>query len=395
MKKCILFVGLDLEPFLNLPDQLTAPEDEWEIVLAASGKEAFRHLARHSFDAAVVDLALADIEGARVLEELKQNHQPTFRIAYAAASSEPHRMKQWGAEHHLLIKPCTPRILHELLKRAFTFSLWLPDKVLHGLVTNLQLIPSPPSFYNEVIRELNSPSGSLEAVGQIIARDPAMTAKVLQMANSAAFGLQQKVTDAGTAVMYLGVETVKSLILLAHTFSYFEGFKQTDFALQPLWNHLFATAQCARRIAQEEGFRASLQSKAFTAGLLHDLGKLVLAVNLPVPFGQAVRIARNHQVALWKIERDLLGASHGEIGAALLGIWGLPDDIVEAVAWHHEPTRGSNPELCPLTVVHAANVLAHETRKDSQGLPAPEFDLEYLNGFGLADRLPAWRAVCA
>lgn len=392
MKRNILLVGLDLEPsFLSLPKLMA--EDEWDIAFAASGKAAFELLAERAFDAAVVDLALPDLHGAQVLDEIKKSQPQMLRFVYAAPSSDPAKMKYWSTEHHWLIKPCTGRILRDQLQRAFSFMLWLPGKAAHGLISNLQMIPSPPALYTEIVRELQSPQGSIETVGRLIAKDPAMTAKVLQLANSAAFGLQQRVTDAPTAVMYLGVETVKSLILLTRTFEYFENFKPTDFSLPELWSHSLAAAQCASQIAREEKMKGELGAKVYTAGLLHDLGQLVLAVNLPGPFTQALGVARQHQIPLWKIERDLLGASHAEIGAGLLGLWGVPNEIVEAVAWHHEPSRAPQPAFGPLTVVHVANALAHENRKDGQGLPLPEIDLEYLGKLGMADRLPAWRSA--
>jgi HD-like signal output (HDOD) protein len=303
-------------------------------------------------------------------------------------------MMYWGAEHHLLIKPCTERTLHEVLRRTFSFAHWLPDNALHGLVSNLQIIPSPPPLYTELLLELQSPQSSLDSVGQLISRDPAMTAKMLQLANSAALGLQQQVTDASTAVMYLGGETVKALVLLTYTFSYFDSYKPPESCLRALWTHLLVSAQCARLIGQVEGLQGEAAAKVFTAGVLHDLGKLVLAVNLPGPFAEAMEAARQYRRPLWKVERDLLGASHAEIGAALLGIWRVPDEIVEAVAWHHEPSRSSESSFRALTVVHAANVFAHERRPDDSGFAVPEVDENYLAELGLAHRVPLWRAAC-
>jgi HD-like signal output (HDOD) protein len=339
--------------------------------------------------------ALADIHGGRVLEEIKTRHPETLRFAYAPLSPDPTKMKYWGAEHHLLSKPTSVRLLRDVLRRSFTFSQWLPDPSLQQVVANLQILPSPPPLYTELLLELQSPQSSLDSVGQLIARDPAMTAKVLQLANSAAMGLQQQVTDASTAVMYLGAETVKSLILLADTFSYFESFKPADISLKVLWSHLFRTARCARLIGQVEAMRGETSARIFTAGMLHDIGKLVVAVNLPEPFSRAVKIARQYRIPLWKIERDLLGTSHAEIGAALLGIWGVPHEIVEAVAWHHQPARSSSESFCALTAVHAANILARENHPDVRDVPGSQLDEEYLRGIGQDERIPLWRTACA
>lgn len=405
MKKRILLVGLDLEPFPDGLKRLLGPDDSWEFTLISSGREAFDALAglvaktfdglmEPPFDAAIVDIALSDVDGTRVLEEIRLNYPQTLRFVYAPVSADSAQMKSWSTVHHFLAKPCSERILFDVLKRAFTFAQWLPNRALHGLITNLQMIPSPPSLYLDVARELESPVGTASSVGELISRDPAMTAKVLQIANSAAFGLQQQVGDAATAVMYLGVETVKSLILLAHTFAYFESFKPSQFSLQVLWNHLLTTAHYSRLIGLEEGWGGERGARVFTAGMLHDLGKLVLAVNLSEQFGLALKVARENRIPLWKIERDLIGASHGEIGAALLGIWGLPTEIVEAVAWHHEPRRVPSLTICPLTIVHVANIMAHRGRQSDLDLVASDVDETYLADLNLADRLPVWEAAC-
>ena len=232
-------------------------------------------------------------------------------------------------------------------------------------------------------------------MGEIIARDPVITAKLLQLSNSVAFGLQRQITSAVDAVLYLGLETTKSLVLLAHTYSYFDHFRLGTFGLQQLWRHSVSVGEAAQRIAQEEQASTDFQSKAYTAGLLHDLGKLILAVNLPEQFGQAITSARQQQVPLWQIETELFGASHSNVGAALLGIWGLPVDILEAIALHHSPSQLWNQGFCPLTAVHAANALVYEAEAlpPGQQLVAPELDVNYIEALGLTKQVENWREV--
>ena len=135
--------------------------------------------------------------------------------------------------------------------------------------------------------------------------------------------------------------------------------------------------------------------QAFTGGMLHDIGKLLLAANLPDGFKEALARAREQQIHLWDAETSVFGATHGELGACLLGIWGLPMPIVEAVALHHYPIRFLSKKFCPLTAVHAANAIEHETPGDNkQGIMCATVDANYLTELGLGERLDAWRDRC-
>src|SRR5439155_20411384 len=136
---------------------------------------------------------------------------------------------------------------------------------------------------------------------------------------------------------------------------------------------------------------AEVVGQAFTAGMLHDIGKLLLAANLPEGFKEALATARREQMQLWDAERAVFGATHGELGACLLGIWGLPMPIVEAVALHHYPSRFLSKQFCPLTAVHVANALEHEIQKDNQSLVRAGVDTNYLTELGLEQRFEVWR----
>ncbi|MBI5387464.1 MAG: HDOD domain-containing protein [Verrucomicrobia bacterium] len=394
--KRVLLVGVDLEPFQDLPQRFFEKAPDWEMTFAPCGVKAFAMLDRdpRPFDAAMADHVLPDMRGEQVLDEVKRRYPKALRFVCAPTALDNHRKKQLSTGTHLLLMPCTHLMLLSALQRAFTFQDILPQDRFQELLGSIQNLPSPPAIYHQVLRELDSPTGSTETVGLLIAQDPSLTAKVLQVANSVAYGLHQQVTDAPTAVMHLGVETTKSLILLASTMSFYENLKVAEFNLDSMWHHSLETSRCARAIARTERLPESVASMASTAGLLHDLGKLVLASNLPKSSALAVKIARRHRIPLWDIEQDVLGTSHAEIGAALLHIWGLPYEIAEAVAFHHTPRRQGKSNFGPLAVVHVANALSHEGKSDSQGFVSAGVDLEYLAEFGGEAQVENWRNAC-
>jgi HD-like signal output (HDOD) protein len=164
--------------------------------------------------------------------------------------------------------------------------------------------------------------------------------------------------------------------------------------MEELWRHSLATGRNAQCIVRAEAADTETAAQAFTAGMLHDIGKLMLAANLPEPFRQALEQARERQVPLWEAERDILGATHADIGASLLSIWGLPVPIVEAVALHHYPARLFSKSFCPLVAVHAANIFEHQTHPNAQEPGAQAVDLEYLKDLGCGERAEGWRKLC-
>ena len=266
---------------------------------------------------------------------------------------------------------------------------------MRAVVGQMPVLPTLPEVYFRVLQEMESPVASVEQVGQLVARDPSMTAKLLQLVNSAFFGMSRRITRATEAVQFLGFGTVRSLALSIHTFSCFEQVKVAGFSYAKLWKHSLRTAMLAQRIMEVEGADQTMVDDAFVAGLLHDIGKLMTAFNLGNVYAQSRALAQEKQVPFWQAERELLETTHADIGAYLLGLWGLPFSIVEAVALHHAPRTSACQGVSPLTAVHVANVLEHEMEKTAEGGVRYGIDEGYIGKLLLTERLAAWRAACA
>lgn len=372
-------------------DALGALEPDWDLCSSPGGPECLELLRRESFDAVVAELALPVIDGARILDEVMLRNPKTLRFVVSDMTDKHSIIKCLGTAHQFLSKPCDGATLQCALRRAFTLDIWLPNENVTRLLAEMPKLPSPPALYFEVVKELRSEGASLESVGAIIERDPAMTAKILQMVNSAVFSLQRTVASANEAVLYLGVETTKSLILLAHTYSYFDQMGELGLSIDELYRHSVATSRNARWIAEAENASSRVADEAFTAGILHDIGKLALAANYLPAYHRAALLMKQNLVTWWEAEQEVFGANHAEISACMAAIWGLPITIVEALALHHHPTRMVSNQFCPLTAVHVANAFEHA---DAERLETPVVDMHYLVELELADRLPAWRQHC-
>jgi putative nucleotidyltransferase with HDIG domain len=265
------------------------------------------------------------------------------------------------------------------------------NEALKELVCRLSHLPSVPGLYREIVTACNQPDASMEEVSRIIARDLGMSSLILKAVNCAFFGLARPMASVEEAAAYLGTETIKTLVLSLQTFSEFKAPPTGSFTVERLWAHSQRVAARAQQIARLENAERRLLDETFTAGMLHDIGKLVLAANLPTEYEQAAALARSGSLELHAAEKQVFGASHAEVGGYLLGLWGLPESIVEAVARHHTPSAATASAFSPLTAVHVAEVLEWEESLAQPRPGGPQLDAEYLAALRVSERLSVWR----
>jgi HD-like signal output (HDOD) protein len=394
-RKRILFVGEDLELWEELRNLQLNGQSQWDYAFAKSGLQALNSLTQSPCDAVIADMQMPGMSGAQLLEEIMQRNPATLRFIRANLADQQASMKCVGTAHQYLVKPSDASTVHNALARAFNLESWLPGEAVQKLISQMRKLPSPPNLYFQIVAELQSPDSSLDKLGSLINQDVGLSAKLLQVVNSAVFGLQMQVAKPADAVLYLGMETTKSLVLLAHTFSYFDKVRTANFSVDRLWHHSVATGKFSERVARAENASIEVLGQSFTAGILHDIGKLLLAANLPDEFKQIMARANAEKISVCEAETAVIGVPHAELGACLLGIWGLPTAIVEAVAFHHHPARFFSKTFCPLTAAHAANAIEHELDPQAKALPVQTVDLNYLAELGLAERYAGWRDLCA
>jgi HD-like signal output (HDOD) protein len=392
--KRILFVDDEPNVLQGLQRMLRPLRNEWDTAYAGNGQEALSLLAQSPFDVVVSDMRMPGIDGAQLLNEVMKRYPHMVRIVLSGHSDQQSILRSVGAAHQYLSKPCDADTLKNTVARACGLRELLADKTLTELVAQMNSLPSLPSLYVEVMQELQSPDGSLQKVGQIISKDVGMSAKILQLVNSAFFGLRRHVSSPSEAAVFLGVDTVRALVLSVNIFSQFDRTGVRGFSIEALWTHSSITGALAKQIAKAEGAESKTVDYAFMAGLLHDAGRLVLAANLPAQYSETLFWMRAQKVPLSDAERERFGTTHAEVGAYLLGLWGLPDPIVEAIAYHHRPDQCLERTFSPLTAVHVANALEREGRAQDADEIASQVNVDYLADVGLTNRLEAWRDIC-
>jgi HD-like signal output (HDOD) protein len=393
-KKRILFV--DDEPMVlkGLQRTLRKMGDEWELRFAASGKEALDILDKNTMDVIVSDLKMPEMDGMQLLSETRKRHPHIVRLILSGHLEHDMTIKSLRFAHQCLAKPCDAEILKQTLAKLFALRDLLEDESIKKIVSQIESLPSMPSIYTAIMAEMISPDPSLKKVAEIIAKDLSMTAKILQVVNSAFFGLARKIISPQQAVVLLGMESIKALVLSVKIFNEFSQKKFCWFNIDALFNHSISVSAYAKTIIKKENLSQDLADKSLMAGLLHDLGKLILATNFPKPYRQVLAEVQGTSRNLWELEYAEFGTSHAEMGAYLMGLWSLENPIIEAIAFHHCPGKSMNVTMGLLPAVHIGDALDWGERPLPKQGDELLCDWPYLDMLGVTQRLPEWRQAC-
>jgi HD-like signal output (HDOD) protein len=368
--------------------------DIWEITFVRSRQCALDALAKTSFEAVATDVCGADGAEGEFLGDVARLFPDVARILLFNLADKPANEKGRALADQCMPKPCPADIFVDAIGRARLLHKLLADPAVTKLLSRLHKVPSVPSIYFRLVQMLQSPNSHLAEVAQVMSEDLVMTAKLLQMANSPFFGMKRTINSLEEAVTHLGLAQTKTLVLLTQVFANYVEEKASRFSLAQLWRHSMGTARFARRIVNHEFDDPVLAETAFTAGLLHDVGKLFFAVNCPKDFDGLVGQAERNAMSYVNAERKLLGTTHAQLGACVLGTWGLPSEILESIAFHHTPSLHPGNSFCPLTAVHVGNFFEHGLNSGPSGTQACLLDHGYLRRIGCEHRLSAWRELC-
>ncbi|MGA9884830.1 MAG: response regulator [Candidatus Acidiferrales bacterium] len=387
----ILFVDDEPKILEGLQRTLRSQRHEWEVAFASGGEAALTMLSAAPFDVVVSDMRMPGMDGNALLEIVRQQYPSILRIILSGYTEMESSLRAVPVAHQFLLKPCEPETLRAAIDRATSLVAVLNSKMMASLIGSMQELPSLPRTYMELRKALADPETSIDCVVKIVEKDVGISAKILQLVNSAFFGLTRDISDIKMAVSYLGINILQNLVVSVEAFRMFKPKRPIPgFSLEELHAHSQLTARIAAHFPSEK----RLPGAVVVAALLHDVGKLVIAERAPDHFARAVSGAREEGIPLYKVEEDLIGISHAEVGAYLLSLWGLPYPVVEAVAHHHHPERVPQHKLDMITVVYLTNLLAHENSGDpGPGSAYQPIDQNIIEAIGMAGQLPEWRQL--
>jgi HD-like signal output (HDOD) protein len=407
MKRRVLFVDDDPNVLEALKRMLFGMRHQWEMAFVTGAEMALHRMARAPFDVVVSDMRMPGIDGAQLLYQIRDRYPQVARIMLSGHSDRETILQLVGPTHQYLAKPCPPEVLKAAVTRALALRELTANAALRDVVTHITALPSLPAVYTEIVKAIENDACSVNEIGRIIEKDIGMMAKIMQLVNSAFFGLPRAFSSPAEAVSYLGLDTIRSLVLSTGVFSQFSEIVIPGFSLRQLWDHSMSVGLFAKHITIEETKDKKLADFAFLAGLFHDIGKLVLASQLPHRYGEILAEAKKEGLPDWQVEEKRLGATHAALGAYLLGLWGMNDMVVEAVAFHHIPNASvAENRFNPVAAVHAADAVAfsvvvaysdhfdHHAGLAQNVAVQPGLDCEYLDRLKLGHRADAWKELC-
>lgn len=385
----ILFVDDEPKMLRGLRRMLMHLQDDWQMHFAQSGNEALDVLASEPFDILVTDLKMLGMDGNELLDQVRKRHPEVIRLVLSGYSNKPQILRSVKLAHQFLSKPSSPEIIQNTVERVLPLKNVLRNMSMRSAISRLQSLPVLPATHAALLRWARENNGTLDDLSGLVRQDMALAAMMFKMVNTSFFGESLLVSDPARAVALLGSDTLRELVLQQDLFFAYDATRYPEFTLDRLWGHSRRTSLYAEEICRMEGGGKEIVQHASMAGLLHDIGKIVLAQEFEETFSAFLARAQEDNITFGQAEEQMHDVSHDAMGAYLLGLWGFPPHVIQAVSCHHAPGRCD--ESLHVSAVHAANVLDHDIVVLNKGYASHLLDADYLEQQGLGQRYETWR----
>ncbi len=394
MQLVLLFVDDEQYILKALKRSFRNMRRQWRMEFATTARQALEIMVKGKIDVVVSEIRLPDMDGRRFLEAVKKVRPEAVRIVMSGYADKDLLVKSIDIAHQLIAKPCDDEQLKAAIQRAVMIRDMLKKYGLKDIVVRMDRLPGLPGLYTDITAALKKEDTTVEDIADIVARDVGVTAKILKLVNSSFFGLPQHVTSLSKAIGMLGMDTVQAMALSACSVEQLCN-RASGLSARQIWEHGFLTANFARSIARQEKMKRNVTDDTFMAGLMHDIGQMIVAVNLPEKWQAARKLAQKEGFAMHLAEEQVIGADHAVIGAYLLGLWGLPEPVVQAVCHHHHPDQEGCVELSPALIISIADAFAHnlEHLADSK-TTIKGIDSDLAERLNLGQRLAKWQKIC-
>ncbi len=333
--KSLLFVDDDPNLLSGLKRGLHSLRNQWQMFYADSGKEALKLLETTAVDVVVSDYRMPEMNGYVFLQEVRRQDPEIIRIMLTGQPDRETYAKSINLCHYFLWKPLDISAFIQLLDRLMKLDNILSNEQLQRLINGLTTLPTLPGTYHQLVALLDNAEADVKHLVNLIRDDAVLTLQILKLVNSSAIGLVRHISDLQEAVNYLGLNTLRSLVLAHHIFSSFSAEQTQEFKLEDLWKHSCTTARIAEALVQNHKDNYIAAHASF-GGLLHDIGKLVLTYCLPEAARDISRIQLADNLSNVEAEIQVIGTTHAAVGAYLANLWGLPHPVVEAIYLHHQ-----------------------------------------------------------
>ncbi len=387
----VLFVD-DNETTLNGYKRLFKNSDKsWRVLFANDAAEAIESIQHHFIDVIISDLEMPVINGAILLSHVKKISPLTMRIIFTGCAEEKYVMKTVKLAHQIYLKPNSYRGIIAILNRAFYLHKIKMNPAVRKILMNIGTIPSLPEIVNEIIIAAEDENYSLKELSNLIEQDIGMSMNVLRLINSPYFGMKSQIVSIDQAVTLLGLEILKTLIISVHLFESFPNLDVTE--MHEIMQHSFNSANNCRKILQLENRSIEECDEGFITGFMHDIGRIIISSSLPKENELILMQHNKSEIPIARAEQNIIGVTHEEISAFVLALWGFEDHIIEAVAFHHIPSKSHCEEPLLLAAMHCADIYDYELSDNcisrEEGL-----DIEFLEKHNLLKHEEKWLEIC-
>ncbi|HYU15649.1 MAG TPA: HDOD domain-containing protein [Candidatus Acidoferrum sp.] len=389
--KRILFVDDEPAVLEGLRNLLRKQRRQWDMAFALGGKAALEELEKEPFDVVVSDMRMPGMDGAELLRQVKDRYPGVARVVLSGHADQDLVGRALPVAQQYLSKPCDGEVMRGVIERVCELQALVAGTAVRDIVGRLDKLPSIPKTYWLLTRAIEDPETCTEDIARIVQTDPAMCAKVLQLVNSAYFGMSRPLSSILHAIGYLGLDLLKGLALTLNVFAATEGRAMAGVSFEKIQQGSILTARLAKQFVLADPKEADV---AFTGGMVHDIGIIILALTMPEKFGEVMKMTAESKRPVHEIEREHIGATHAEVGGYLLGLWGLPLPIVEAAVYHHSLPQTPRTRMDAPLAVHVADALADQALAAAAGEPYEErIDMAALEAAGVRANLPQWREL--
>ncbi len=382
-------VCFDLETRINQTGR------HWDILRADSLNSMFCHMDESRYHVVAVVSSLNSWHDQDCLIKARALQPGAVRIQLPGIPMSGQEQDRFqDLVHRVFPEQSSPEVVAETTEYLVRVNRLVHKRDTSEYLSSDEQLMSPPAVYQQLNEVLSSDRSSAEQISRVIGQDPALAATVLKMANSAGYGMQYRISNIREAVSLLGVRLLRALALSGHLTRLFPQTRSwSSFSFERMNRRSMLVARLALQMCRDQDASKLVQDQAFVAGLLHDIGHLILAVRDPVRYREVMEYAADYQIGVCRAEKELLGLYHGEAAACVLSRWNLPAPVVEAVLLHHTPHLSIDTGFSPLTAVHIADAMLPSADNLMGADMKNRLSGSYLQKIGIVDELGRWKEL--
>ncbi len=342
----------------SIRNALSIIEEGWQLRTVLDGNEAFTSLQTENADIVVANLDLPKISGDKLLANVKREFPNSLRFLIHEQADKGTLSKGTGLAHLYIERPIAPETLVQEIRHVLNTQLKIRRKEVVDIVRDTKQLHVNTEPMQQLLKTADDPNCDIDDFAPVIMQHPTAVATILQVANTAFLGAGGRVETIEEALQFLGMDFVRNLAITE--------LAKKQLCLSPglqeianaVLKHCIETSHCGLQM-RKFGVDAKQIQTLCSITLLHDLGKLVLLANKKEEYADLMGRSIENSRPLWHLEQAIFGCDHAAIGAFLFAMWGLPENIVRATAWHHEPAQFASNKFCYVTLLHFANCAAH------------------------------------